>query len=145
MQKTRNLNSEATQRYFCMNSMHLWCYCVLGSLNGVNKENIHKTVPCQPSRFPHGNLTSHSSSFNLCQDLSRALGSSANSLQRTEVEGGWKGGIGSWMAPKLSEQYQSISSLLHNSFNFQMQTFPIIKPSHLCKACTTACHQVEPP
>lgn len=69
--------------------MVLMCF---GSLNGVNKENIHKTVRCQPSRFPHGSLTRHSSSFNLCQDLSRALGSSANSLQRTEMEGGLEKG-----------------------------------------------------
>lgn len=88
---------------------YLYAFMVLlcsGSWNGVNKENIHKTVTCQPSRIPHRNLTRHASSFNLCQDLSRTLGFSANSSQRTEMEGGgWGGGIGSWMAPKLSARY----------------------------------------
>lgn len=69
---------------------YVYAFMVLlcsGSWNGVNKENIHKTVTCQPSRIPHRNLTRHASSFNLCQDLSRTLGFWANSSQRTEMEG----------------------------------------------------------
>lgn len=95
----------------------LYAFVVLlcsGSLNGVNKENIHKTALCQPSRFPHRNLTRHSSSFNLCQDLLRALGSSANSLQRTEIEGGWRGGIGRWMTLKLFLKAKYSKVYLHS-------------------------------